>query len=396
MLLLSPYELFGEIQVPASRRLSILIRLAGLPYISHRFEEVQNSIDWVLKLRATNERPAHEAREAIEEWSHQNERSAADLCVAAALETVRRNGALSLLVGCSTPITADLVHQSIPDYNALDWSAATDFGPRFEAFLKRSPSKKPINRFTLNFTALLNEFRPEVHQEQIIIHSARHFVRLLKVRSVSESSWRDAFLALFERGLVTASTCMFLWCRHCPQGGFTSSASPLVGDLPPFCPSCGRLARAMASFVPDGHLLDGMRLKDGLLGAAVGWHLRKNRVRFAHSLLVGATEIDFVAAAHAARSIGEVLIECKMLQVSGPPKQLARNLRDSLKQLADHRALLEAEGRPVKQAICVLNLTKNNLLTVRRSGFPLGPDGDRLVSYEEFPKWLRICMSLSA
>jgi hypothetical protein len=281
------------------------------------------------------------------------------------------------------------VHTSIPDYNALDWSAATEFGPRFEAFLKRAPSKKPINRFTLNFTAILNQLRPEVHQEQIIIHSARHFVGLLKARSVSESSWRGVFFELFARGLVTASTCMFLWCRHCPQGGFTASASLLVGDLPPFCPSCGRLARAMVSFIPDGHLLDGIRLKDGLLGAAVGWHLRKNRVRFEHSLPVGATEIDFVATAHATRRIGEILIECKMLQVSGTPKQLARNLRDSLEQLADHRALLEAEGRTVEDAICVLNLTKNNLLTVRRSGFPLGPDANRLVSYENFPEWLR-------
>jgi DNA-binding protein len=69
-----------------------------------------------------------------------------------------------------------------------------------------------------------------------------------------------------------------------------------------------------------------------------------------------------------------------MLQISGPPKQLARNLRDSLEQLDDHRALLEAEGRAVKEAICVVNLTKNNLLTVRRSGFPLGLDTTRLAS----------------
>jgi len=142
----------------------------------------------------------------------------------------------------------------------------------------------------------------------------------------------------------------------------------------------------MAAYVPHGNLLDGMKLKDGLLGASVGWRLKKARILFWHGLSLKGTEMDFVTE----MPQGKVLIECKMLSVSLPPKQLARNIRQSLKQLSAHATLLENESSKVYQAICLVNLTQDHLNSLRRSAFPLGPDLQNLMSYERFPRWLLV------
>ncbi len=126
-----------------------------------------------------------------------------------------------------------------------------------------------------------------------------------------------------------------------------------------------------------------MRLKDGLLGAAVGWHLTRKGIVFWHALCEKGTEIDFIAQARN----GQLLIECKILSILNA-KQLARNIRESLKQLDDHAALLQNEGWELQGSICVVNLTDSDLTFLRRSGFPIGGSPNRVVSYEQFPRWL--------
>jgi len=104
-------------------------------------------------------------------------------------------------------------------------------------------------------------------------------VGLLRRRAISESAWRELLLRLIDRGLVAPSASMLLWCRRFPEDGFVASRPFALGTLPPFCPSCGDEAHAIASFMPDGGLLDAMNLKDGLLGAAIGWHLTRRGTR---------------------------------------------------------------------------------------------------------------------
>jgi hypothetical protein len=84
-----------------------------------------------------------------------------------------------------------------------------------------------------------------------------------------------------------------------------------------------------------------------------------------------------------------LLVECKILSVSVSEKQLARTIRDCLKQLDEHAALLESEGWNLRASACVVNLTEAALTSLRRSRFPIGGDENRLVSYEGFSKWLR-------
>jgi len=116
----------------------------------------------------------------------------------------------------------------------------------------------------------------------------------------------------------------------------------------------------------------------------VGWHLTKRGIRFWHSHCEEGTEMDFIPI------LGKehLLIECKALSVSVSAKQLARTIRDCLKQLDEHLRLLEQQGWKMRGSACVVNLTEAELEFLRRSGFPIGASGNRLVSYERFSKWL--------
>ena len=133
---------------------------------------------------------ASDAKSAIAEWMAANSRQAQDLLAAATLETVRLNEPLQKLASSDEPVTNISVAQRIPDYAALDWRAMENLAQLFEPFVSRSRSKKPINRFTLNFTALLRHVQLEISQQDVIVRSAEHFVNLLKTRRVSESAWR--------------------------------------------------------------------------------------------------------------------------------------------------------------------------------------------------------------
>jgi hypothetical protein len=384
-LLLSPVEVFGEVQAPVGRKLSLLFRLTGLPYLSGEIDDLSKSLRRMMLERSTEAHQARNAKKAIAEWAEANGQQAQNLVVAAVLETVRRNDALRALATSHQPVTSVEVAQQITDYKGLDWKAMDDLVLIFEQFLARSRSKKPINRFTLNFTALLRLVQPEISQIDLIFRSAEHFVSLLKRRGVKEGEWRHLLLRLIERDLVTPNMSMFLWCRKFPEDGFIASLSLALGTLPPFCPSCRKEAHAMASFVPAGGFLDAMRLKDGLLGAAIGWHLKKLGIDFLHAHCEEGTEIDFIPTIPG----GQLLVECKTISVLVPPKQMLRNLREAVGQLDEHRALLERRGWKLRSSVCVVNLTHQDLTFLQRDRSSPGIPENRLVSYERFPAWLR-------
>ena len=384
-LLLSPVEFFGETQARVGPKLSLLFHLTGFPYLSGKIKELSGSLSRMMSERGVESQQSSDAKKAIADWAAANGRQAQDMFVAATLETVRRNGAMRALATSDQPVTPVRVAQEIPNYEALDWKPMEELIQLFEPFLARSRSKKPINRFTLNFTEHLRHFQPEIGQLDVIVRSAHHFVGLLQKRGVSEAAWRSLLLILIDRDLVAPYTSMFLWCRKFPQDGFVASASFALGALPPCCPSCGEYAHAMASLAPAGGFQGAMKLKDGLLGAAIGWHLKRRGIRFWHARCEKGTEMDFIPVVRD----GHLLIECKILSVSVPARQLARNVREAVKQLDEHAALLEKEGWILHGAVCVVNLTYQDLASLRRDGFPTGNAENRLISYERFSEWLR-------
>ena len=384
VLLLSPVEFFGQFQARLGPKLSLLFHLTGFPYLSGTLQEISKSLQHMMARRAVESEQSGDAKKAMADWAAANGRQVQDLAVAAILETARRNEPLRLLVKSDLPVTPVRVAQSVPKYEALDWKPVEDLIQFLEPFLARPRSKKPINRFTLNYTALLRHMEPNISQQDVVFRSAQHFVGLLGKRGVSEADWRNLLLLLIDRELVAPYTSLFLWCRKFPEEGFVASSSLLFGALPPLCPSCGKEAHAMGSFAPGGPLRDAMNLKDGILGAAVGWHLTRRAIRFWHSRCEKGTEMDFIPI------VGKdhLLIECKVLSVSVSAKQLARTIRDCLNQLDDHLTLLEQQGWRMRGSACVVNLTEADIESLQRSGFPIGATGDRLVSYERFSKWL--------
>jgi hypothetical protein len=391
VLLLSPSDIFGEAAVrPKGTGLVILFRFTGFPYMSRGIKGLSLGFDCVTHYRQERPSQAAGAKSTLKEWMETNRREIQDLFVASVIETVRRNEPLRELACSADAITAVSVRRRIPSYDALDWSAMEVLPGVIEPLLKREPTRKAINRFTLNCTVLLQEVQPETLQERIIIESMRNFVGLLKARAVSENGWRNLFYNLMDRDLIRPATCMFLWCSRCPHGGFVMSASLTCGKLPPFCPSCGAIACAIAAYNPHGPLREAMSLKDGLLGAAIGWHLRRVRAPFRHAHSVNGTELDFIVGARQ----GSLLIEAKMFRAAPSLKQMARNVREALAQLLTHTKILEADGWDVRKRVSVVNLTNRELTSLRRSSFPLGTDAKCVISYERFPRWLRSNLAL--
>jgi len=141
----------------------------------------------------------------------------------------------------------------------------------------------------------------------------------------------------------------------------------------------------LACFAPTGAFDKAIKLKDGLLGAAIGWHLKKRGIPFSHEHCEEGTEMDFIAILRT----GRLLIECKVLSVALPVKQLLRNVREAAKQLDEHASLLERRGGRLRASVCVVNLTEQNISSLSRDGCPMGIAENRVVSYERFSDWLR-------
>jgi len=385
MLLLSPVEFFGQVQAKVGKKLSLLFHLTGFPYLSGTLKDLFKSLQRMAAGQRSHLATSGNAQRTIEEWKQANGREALDLLAAAILETVRKNPALRQLVASGEPLTNLHTARQVAEYEGLDWTAMEELVQIFEPFLARPKSKKPINRLTLDFTSLLHHLQPEISQLDLALRSAEHFTALLKKRRVSEAEWRDAVIALVGRDLLIPYTPMFLWCRSHPEDGFVASLPFSAGPLPPLCPACGKWAHAIASYAPASGLDAAVRLKDGVLGAAIGWHLTKRNVKFWHSHQEGGTEVDFIAAS----GNQHLLIECKMLSATVADKQLRRNLREAADQLDSHTALLEQADWKLRESVCVVNLAEGHMNSLRTSKRESSAELDLLISYEQFPAWFR-------
>jgi len=141
--------------------------------------------------RSGESEQAQETKKAMSEWFGMNQRDFLDLLAVGALETVRRNGPLQSLATSKHPISAADLKRGIPDYDALDWTGMDALWPVFENLMQRKKSKKGINRFTLNFTTILKDCRPEIVQEDVICQKRPPFCQFIENRVVSETSWRN-------------------------------------------------------------------------------------------------------------------------------------------------------------------------------------------------------------
>ena len=134
MLLLSPVEVFGEAHARMGRKLSLLFRLTGLPYLSGTMKTLSQSFTRMMSGRRRESRQSDAAKKAIADWAATNGRQAPDRIVAALLETVRRNASMRDLANSERPVDPILVARTLRDYGALDWTAGEDLLRLFEPF----------------------------------------------------------------------------------------------------------------------------------------------------------------------------------------------------------------------------------------------------------------------
>lgn len=376
-LLLAESEICGELPLRLSARLTLPVRVAGYPYLSGPLRRFAPTVGRILRRREEVRTQAKQVRHALEHWQERHTERIAQTMLAFGVELVRSNPALQTLANGATPVTWQVVARAVRGTGTLDFDGALKTAMASEPLFVGKQSKALLRGFTLNMDGLAEQMRPERAQELAVLGSAEYVLKLLANRAVSEAGWRDVVIELARRDMLAPASPLFSWCRRCwADTGFVISMGLAQGRLPPLCPSCGKPAYAMAVFQPSGNWAAASGLKDGLLGAAVGWYLTKRAIPFSHGQTVGGEETDFIVETRQ----GPVLIECKMLYTQGNPKQRLRNVRDAVEQTQRHANLLAAEGHAVHQAVCVLNLTGNELAD-------LGYGTEATISFEDFTAW---------
>ncbi len=385
-LLISHSELFEQLRLKDGE-MPFHFRARGLPYLSHAYSALLSSWnEHCISLNDELKRKQKAVTEPIEQL--QESTWLADRLSLAVLAILQKNPILLELENRAEPVDIAQLRTAVRDYKDLDFSALQSlFVDALPGFLERPKQRKTINRLTMNLDSLFHISNPDGARRDMVWITASRFVRLLRTRRVSEGQWRALVIALANDELLEPSSCLYLWCRDCPDVGFTVPTILTRCDLPPSCPCCNRQAHSIAALVPAGPLQGAIFAPDGLLGVAVAWHLRKGRFRFEAAKHTGITEFDFLVTT----KLGPILLECKMLHALS--ENLMANLWASRNQLRDHVNALKTQGIMPYKAACIVNIPVRELhsLLKRLSQEAVAEfhniDGE-VISYERFPKWL--------
>jgi hypothetical protein len=364
-------------------------RARGFPYLSHRYDSLLASwqehwifLNEVLKQKQKN------ITKPIQQLQESTRPKLGDNLLLAVLATLQKNPVLLELAKRAEPVDINQLRQAVRDYSCVDFSALESFFvDALPMFLQGSKARKAINRLTMNLDSLVHVGDPDGAKRLMAWATASRFVELLRARRVSETQWRSIVVGLADAELLEPSSSIYLWCRRCPEVGFTVPTILTKCDLPPFCPCCGRDAHAIAALVPAGALQDAFFALDGLLGVAVAWHLRKHDFHFEAAKQTGTTELDFLVKTRS----GSILLECKMLHSLSA--NIAANLWSSRNQLRDHIKGLTEQGIKPYKAACIVNIPVRELRSLlqnlsQEAAAEFHNIEGEVISYERFPRWL--------
>ena len=391
ILLVATSELFSTV-VSQGPPFPQVFRSKGLPYLSHRSIAVKKGIEEVASYQAAAMHQRHDTTvrliKGVQETTGEEFR---DQLVIAILKTIQKHPGLRELVTSQEIITKTTLRQIVKDYSEVEGKEFEELLAFIPGFLLRPKQKKALNRLTLDLDPLVSSIEPDYLRRWIAGKTITRFLELLRKRRVSESNWGNLLIQLINDELVMPSIPLYLWCRRCPGVGFTVSSLPLDCSLPPFCPSCGRIAQAISTYAPSGLLREAMELTDGLLGAAIGWSLFSRKLAPNPALTLGGTECDFIFPSGSNQEA--TLLECKMHHVLSPLENIRKKLLESRNQLRNHIVIARDHGMRLKRAACVVNLSAAQLESAMK-GVPRERDeefsrvGARVISYEHLLRWL--------
>lgn len=392
VLLLHKTELFPRLEVPIEGS-TVTMAAGGLPFLSHAPRQIRRS----MKILAAKYAAHSPQSERVVEGQQQAESMQAavseplqDAVALAILNTVSANPPLLELVKGPHPIDRPRLRRAVKDYSGIDWShAASLLGEAFSALWQADKSRKPAQQLLFHLDVLKDVIDLERFKAQIVEWLVTHFQRLLQIRGVSHEDWAEIVLRLHDDRFLEHAGPLYFWCVRCEETGiFGAIQTSLVGP-PLFCCKCGREVPYMVAFYPTGALTQALELHDGMLAAALAWHLTQRKIAFDHSVKLPGTEMDFVLKGNA----GDCLLECKMNHLLGPDEAIRSTLYRSRNQLRDHLQIAKGQGMPMTHAACIVNLTRQQLAPVLKT---MEPEANaefarvrgQILSYEDVATWL--------
>jgi hypothetical protein len=373
---------------------ALTISAGGIPFLSHAPKDIRRSLkSLACKYAAYSRHPerATVAQQRLESIQDAVSESIRDAIALAILNTVSSNEPLLQLVNGPQPVDRALLRQTVKDYSGINWSPGMAHLMAALADLWQADrARKPVQQVLLHLDALKDIVDLERFKAQIVEWLVTHFQRVLHVRGVRHEDWGDFVLQLHDNGFLEHAGPLYTWCVWCEETGiFGAIQTSYVGrDL--FCWRCRRRVPFMAAFHSTGALDQALDLKDGVLAAALGWHLTMCGTSFEAGVELGKTELDFVVRT----ATGDGLIECKMNHLLGKDDALRKKLYDDRDQLRDHLRIAKGHGITLSHAACVVNLTRQHLASLSAT---MQPEADqefsrvrgRILSYEDAAAWLR-------
>jgi hypothetical protein len=392
VLLLHRTELFPRLEVPIEGS-TVTIAAGGLPFLSHAPKQIRRSLKILAaKYAAHSPHPVRMAdtQQRVESVQTAVSEPLQDAFALAILNTVAANPALLELVNGPSPIDRAQLRRAVKDYSGIDWShAASLLGEAFSALWQADKSRKPVQQLLFHLDALKDVIDLERFKAQIVEWLVTHFQRLLQIRAVGHEDWVEIVLRLHEDRFLEHAGPLYFWCVRCEETGvFGAIQTSLIGR-PLFCCKCGREVPYMAAFYSTGVLTQALELHDGMLAAALAWHLTQQGIAFDDGVKLPHAELDFVLKGNA----GDCLMECKMNHLLGPDDTMRSTLYKSRNQLRDHLQIAKGQGMTISHAACIVNLTRQQLVPVIKT---MEPEADtefarvrgQVLSYEDMAAWL--------
>lgn len=276
------------------------------------------------------------------------------------LQTIRDNPALVSLVNLDGPLDRPTLRRTVGRWKCLNWTYAEG---RIRRMLEEvaKPTRKALHQITTNLDVLSGAMDVTLFRANLYLQAAEQFARLLPLLRVKQGHWRQLALDLQEEGHLVAAGPVHAWCTRCSPAGrlVTVQSGDIVEEVG--CTCCGRRLPALGLLRPAGPFAAALQQHDGLLGVAIGWHLRRNGIDFSSSVEIQGAEIDFLVTAGSQ----PVVIECKMNHKQEDERETVSKLLMNLKQLSEHAGLAQSAGVPVSQALCVVNLPASRVRALR-------------------------------
>jgi hypothetical protein len=392
VLLLHRTELFPRLEVPMEGS-TVTIAAGGLPFLSDAPKHIRRSLKILAgKYAAYSPQPERivEGQQRVESVQAAVAEPLQDAFSLAILNTIAANPPLLELVNGPRLIDRPRLRRAVKDYSGIDWSHATELlGETFSALWQADKSRKPVQQLLFHLDALKDVVDLERFKAQIVDWLVTHFQRLLQIRGVSYEEWGGVVLRLHQDAFLEHAGPLYFWCVQCEETGVFGAIQTSVVDRPLFCCKCRRMVPYMAAFYSTGPLTQALELHDGVLAAALAWHLTKEEIAFDHSVKLPDTELDFVLTGNA----GNCLIECKMNHLLGADSAIRTTLHTSRNQLRDHLHMAKEQGMTLSQAACIVNLTRQQLdpfikIMELETDAEFARVGGQILSYEDAAAWI--------